>query len=107
MRTEALSDEDLFAAFPGVLIDRDNIAHYRGLLLGKLLINQCCACGYWIYPHRSLCPQCLSRELKPTEVRGEGKVLLLRGPSTSTCARSSAGRSTCAASPASSTTRRR
>ncbi len=76
MRTEALSDEDLFAAFPGVLIDRDNIAHYRGLLLGKLLINQCCACGYWIYPHRSLCPQCLSREVKPTEVRGEGKVFM-------------------------------
>lgn len=70
------AQEEVFAAFRGVLIDRDNIAHYRGLLLGKLLINQCSACGYWIYPHRPLCPQCLSRELKPTEVCGKGKVFM-------------------------------
>ena len=31
MRTVELSDEQVFAAFRGVLIDRDNIAHYRGL----------------------------------------------------------------------------
>src|SRR6202035_1183500 len=74
MRPEELSDEEVFAAFPAVLIDRDNIAHYRGLLRGKLLINQCAACGYWIYPHRSLCPRCLSWDVKPTEVSGEGKV---------------------------------
>ena len=76
MRTEGHGEEEVFAAFPGVLIDRDNIAHYRGLLRGKLLINRCAACGYWIYPHRPLCPQCLSWELKATEVSGDGKVFM-------------------------------
>jgi uncharacterized protein len=76
MRTAQLSDEEVFAAFRGVLIDRDNIAHYRGLLRGELLINQCGACGYWIYPHRPLCPQCLSWEVKPTQVSGAGKVFM-------------------------------
>ena len=74
MRTAQLSDEKVFAAFRGVLIDRDNIAHYRGLLRGELLINQCGACGYWIYPHRPLCPRCLSWEVKPTPVSGAGKI---------------------------------
>ena len=72
----ALSDDEVFAAFPGVLVDRDNIEHYRGLAAGKLLINRCSACGYWVYPHRPLCPQCLSWEVTPTEVSGEGKVFI-------------------------------
>jgi uncharacterized OB-fold protein len=72
----AASDEEVFAAFPAVLIDRDNIEHYRGLLDGRLLINRCQACGYWVYPHRPLCPQCLSWEVKPTEVSGEGRVFM-------------------------------
>ena len=73
---KALSDAAVFAAFPGVLVDRDSIAHYRGLLAGKLLINRCSACGYWIYPHRPLCPQCLSWDVIPTEVSGDGKIFM-------------------------------
>ena len=76
MKNSALSDEEVFAAFRGVLIDRDNIAHYRGLLRGTLLFNQCAACGYWIYPHRPLCPRCLSWEVKPTEVSGSGTLFM-------------------------------
>jgi uncharacterized protein len=76
MTTDRLNDDEVFTAFRGVLIDRDNIAHYRGLLRGELLINQCVACGYWIYPHRSLCPRCLSWELKPTQVSGDGKLFM-------------------------------
>jgi uncharacterized protein len=72
----ALTDDAVFAAFPGVLIDRDNIAHYRGLLAGKLLINRCNACGYWVYPHRPLCPQCLSWDVQPAEASGRGKVFM-------------------------------
>lgn len=70
------ADAEVFSAFPGVLIDHDNIAHYRGLLRGRLLINQCAACGFWIYPHRSLCPRCLSWDVKPTDVSGKGKVFM-------------------------------
>lgn len=76
MTTADIDDEAVFTAFPGVLIDRDNIAHYRGLLSGKLLINQCVACGYWIYPHRPLCPHCLSWNVKPTQISGKGKVFM-------------------------------
>jgi uncharacterized OB-fold protein len=74
--TPVISDDDVFTAFPGVLVDRDNIGHYRGILGGKLLINRCAACGRWIYPHRPLCPQCLSWDVHPAEVSGHGKVFL-------------------------------
>jgi uncharacterized OB-fold protein len=76
LTTAVLNDAEVFAAFPGVLIDRDNIAHYRGLLAGRLLINQCAQCGYWVYPHRPLCPRCLCWELTPMEVSGRGKVFM-------------------------------
>jgi len=70
------ADDEVFAAFPGVLIDRDNIAHYRGLLTGRLLINRCSACGFWVYPHRPLCPKCLSWDVHPAEVGGRGTVFM-------------------------------
>lgn len=70
----APSDAAVFDAWPSVPIDRDNIEHYRGLLTGRLLINRCADCGYWVYPHRPLCPQCLSWALAPTEVSGAGHV---------------------------------
>ena len=72
----ALSDDAVFDAFPGVLIDRDNIAHYRGLLEGRLLINRCESCGHWIYPHRPLCPKCLSWDVKAAEVSGNGTLFM-------------------------------
>ena len=73
---DEISDADVFAAFPGVLINRDNVEHYRGLVGGKLLINKCNACGYWIYPHRPLCPRCLSWDVAATEVSGKGRVFM-------------------------------
>ena len=76
MNASPLDADAVFAAFPGVLIDRDNIAHYRGLMEGRLLINRCSACGYWVYPHRPLCPQCLSWDVQPTEVSGRGTVFM-------------------------------
>lgn len=76
MTAPALTDDEVFAAFPAVLIDRDNVEHYRGLAAGRLLVNRCTHCGYWIYPHRPLCPQCLSWEVEPTEVSGEGRVFM-------------------------------
>jgi uncharacterized protein len=76
LSSSALTDEAVFSAFPGVLIDRDNIAHYRGLMSSELLINHCDDCGYWVYPHRPLCPQCLSWEVQPTMVSGKGRVFM-------------------------------
>jgi uncharacterized OB-fold protein len=71
-----LSDHEVFALFPKIMIDRDNIAHYRGLLEKRLLINRCDACGYWIYPHRPLCPECLSWQVTPTAISGHGHVFM-------------------------------
>ena len=54
----------------------DNIEHFRGLLNHQLLINQCQNCGYWIYPHRPMCPECWSTNVRPTEVSGQGRVFM-------------------------------
>jgi uncharacterized protein len=70
------SDEEVFAHFHDVKIDRDNIAHYRGLMAKKLLINRCDDCGTWIYPHRPLCPKCLSWNVTPTQVSGKGRLYM-------------------------------
>ena len=75
--TGAHPDEDaVFAHFHDVRIDRDNIAHYRGLMAGRLLINRCGDCGWWIYPHRPMCPQCLSWNVAATEVSGKGRLYM-------------------------------
>lgn len=76
MTDQTMADADVLAALPNVRIDRDNIEHYRGLLAGKLLINRCQGCGYWIYPHRPVCPECWSWDVKPTEVSGRGTLFM-------------------------------
>ncbi|MFD2137282.1 zinc ribbon domain-containing protein [Novosphingobium resinovorum] len=45
-------DPAVFAYFHDGHVDRDNIAHYRGLMRSRLLVNRCNECGHWIYPHR-------------------------------------------------------
>lgn len=78
-------DDELLDAFPGVRIDHDNAAYYRGLLEHRLLINRCDDCGRWHQPPRSLCPGCWSRAVSPTAVSGEGSIaivtILRQGPS--------------------------
>lgn len=76
MSDQRVDERDVFAKLPNVRIDRDNVEHYRGLLSGKLLINRCRSCGYWVYPHRPLCPECLSWDVTPTEVSGRGKLFM-------------------------------
>lgn len=67
-------DRAIFDHFHDVRIDQDNIAHYRGLMEGRFLLNRCDDCGTWIYPHRPLCPQCLSWSVTPTEISGRGRL---------------------------------
>lgn len=69
-------DSVVLARFPHVLIDQDNVAHYHGLLEQRLLINRCADCGYWVYPHRPMCPSCWSDNVIATEVCGEGTVYM-------------------------------
>lgn len=76
MSDQPIDDRAIFARLPNLRIDRDNIAHYRGMLTGRLLINRCQSCGYWIYPHRPLCPECLSWDVKADEVSGRGTLFM-------------------------------
>ena len=73
----AISDEQVLERFPRALIDHDNKGHYKGLLEKKLLINRCGDCGTWHTPPRSICPECWSENVVPTEVSGRGRVHLL------------------------------
>lgn len=70
------SDDAVFDHFLDVKIDRDNIDHYRGLMTGRLLVNRCGDCGRWIYPHRPMCPACLSWNVAATEVSGRGRLYM-------------------------------
>jgi uncharacterized OB-fold protein len=72
----ATSDQDVFDQYPNVLLNYDNIEHFRGLLEHRLLINRCQDSGHWIYPHRPLCPECWSTNVVPTEVSGKGFVYM-------------------------------
>ncbi len=68
--------EEVFDRYPQLRITRDNIEYLRGLLDRRLLVNRCQACGYWIYPHRPMCPECWSTAVEPTEVSGRGHVYM-------------------------------
>src|SRR4051812_29608420 len=78
------SDDEVIMKFPGILLTKDNIAHYRGLLRRKLLINRCQQCGLWRHPPRPICPACWSRDVHPTAVSGRGVlhmvIFLHQGP---------------------------
>jgi uncharacterized OB-fold protein len=82
--TTVISDRDLAARFPDVLLDADNREFYCGWLSERLLINRCAACGHWHHPPRPICPHCWSSDVVATEVSGRGTIgltiLLHQGP---------------------------
>jgi uncharacterized OB-fold protein len=71
-----LDDFDVFARYPDELIDHDNIDHYRGLAERRLMIRRCQSCGYWVYPHRPICPECLSWDVPFEQVSGRGRIFM-------------------------------
>lgn len=71
-----LDDIEVFELYPDVQLTRENIEHYRALAQGRLVINRCRDCHYWIYPHRPICPECLSWSVSPQEICGEGRVFM-------------------------------
>jgi uncharacterized OB-fold protein len=42
---------------------------------GELRIHRCEACGFWLHPPESVCPNCLSRRVVPTPVSGRAELL--------------------------------
>ena len=73
----AVSDEELIARLPGLPIDPDTAAFYRGWLSRELLCNRCDDCGFWHRPPRPICPACWSSAVTPTPLSGRGVVHLL------------------------------
>ncbi len=71
-----IDDFTVFELYPGIQITHDNVEHYRALAERRLVINRCQGCGWWIYPHRPLCPECWSWSVKPEEVSGFGTVFM-------------------------------
>ncbi|MCB2073474.1 MAG: OB-fold domain-containing protein, partial [Novosphingobium sp.] len=71
-----IDDVTVFELYPGIQLNRDNIEHYRALAEQQLVINRCQDCGYWIYPHRPMCPECWSLNVKPEQVSGFGTVFM-------------------------------
>jgi len=70
------TDDAVLNVFDDVLVDHDNIEHYRARLEHRLLIARCADCGHWQHPPRAVCAQCWSSEMLPTEVSGDGVVEL-------------------------------
>lgn len=71
-----IDDFTVFELYPDIQITHDNVEHYRALAEKQLVINRCQDCGYWIYPHRPLCPECWSWNVKPEEISGLGTVFM-------------------------------
>lgn len=42
---------------------------------GALRFQRCQACGYYIHPPTPVCPQCLSRDVRPEAVSGRAEIL--------------------------------
>jgi len=75
--TSPSTDAAVFAAFPEVRIDHDNLAFYRGLLERRYLVQRCGRCGWWQAPPRPRCRRCWSSGPVPTEIGGTGTIFLL------------------------------
>ena len=71
------SVEELLDRWPGVRVDADNTAYYRGLSARQLLIQRCRECRVWHHPPRSVCPRCWSRDVVAEPVSGRGTIGLL------------------------------
>ena len=56
-------------------VEEHTEAFWTGGKTGKLLINQCQACGNYIHPPVPMCPLCHSRDVEPVPVSGDATVV--------------------------------
>jgi uncharacterized protein len=62
------------APVPLPLLTEDNTAFWRGGRQGKLLINRCSDCAFWVHPPAPLCRRCHSTRVEPVPVSGAGTI---------------------------------
>ena len=48
---------------------------YKFVSEGKLMAAKCNKCGYVLLPPKPICPKCLTKDLRWTEVKNRGKLL--------------------------------
>jgi len=72
-----MTDEEILARYPTLVIDEDSKAFFRGCLEKKLLIARCQDCGYYIHFPRRMCPKCWSERVNHDQVSGKGIIYLL------------------------------
>lgn len=51
---------------------RETHAYWTSGAEGRLMINHCGHCGYWVHPPGPLCPRCYRSEATPAQVSGTG-----------------------------------
>lgn len=59
---------------PEPRIDSDNRAFWTGGAEGNLNINKCNDCGLFIHPPKPVCRKCLSDDVSPFAVSGNGTI---------------------------------
>jgi uncharacterized OB-fold protein len=72
-----LTDEEIVARLPRIVIDHDTKDLYGGWLQRRLMLRRCRDCARWHHPPRPRCPQCWSESVESAEVTGTGTVYLL------------------------------
>ena len=59
---------------PFPLMDALTEPFWQGASEGKLMIQRCQKCGFYVHPPRPVCRDCLSMELAPEQVSGRGEL---------------------------------
>jgi uncharacterized OB-fold protein len=65
------SDTRVTVQKPRPLPDEASTAFWAGATDGRLVIQQCGACGHHLYPPGIVCRWCLSKDLRPRTMSGE------------------------------------
>lgn len=56
-------------------LDDDNRQFWTGGESGRLMLQRCRGCNYYVHPPGPICPQCLSRDLEFVAASGKGRVV--------------------------------
>lgn len=59
---------------PRPRLDADNRAFWTGGADGRMRITQCKDCGTFLHPPRQVCRSCLSENVEPQAVSGQGTI---------------------------------
>ena len=69
-----MNELDPKTAFPVPVPDRDTQPFWDGSARGELVIQQCGACGKWLWQPRPVCSSCQTPDPVWTKVSGDGAI---------------------------------